>query len=115
MEHDFDLRRLYELPELLGSELPLIVSTLLTELTRATDRVQTAIRSGDWAAAAEAAHAARNSALMLDAGPLLETLSRVELAAARADEAAAEAARAQLEQRWPSLRSGLEAAIHGTG
>jgi HPt (histidine-containing phosphotransfer) domain-containing protein len=112
---DFDLRRLRELPELLGSELPDIVATLLAELTRATDQVRNAIDSGDWAAAAEAAHAARNSALMLDAEPLLETLNRVELAAAHADGAAAEAARAQLDQTWPALRTGLKDAIHGTG
>jgi HPt (histidine-containing phosphotransfer) domain-containing protein len=111
VERDFDLRRLHELPELLGSELPVIVATLLTELTRTTDQVREAIGSSDWAAAAEAAHAARNSALMLDAGPLLETLARVELAAANADRAAAETARTQLEQTWPALRSGLEAAI----
>jgi HPt (histidine-containing phosphotransfer) domain-containing protein len=111
VERDFDLRRLHELPELLGSELPVIVATLLAELTRATDQVHRAIGSGDWAAAAEAAHAARSSALMLDAGPLLEILGRLELAAAHADRAAAEDARAQLEQTWPALRSGLEDAI----
>ena len=115
MARDFDLRRLHELPELLGSDLPVIVTTLLEELTRATDQVQKAIGSGDWAAAAEAAHAARNSALMLDAGPLLETLNRVELAATRDDGAAAEAAAAQLHQTWPALRTGLEAEIRRTG
>jgi hypothetical protein len=115
METEFDLRRLHELEALLDSKLPAIVTTLIAELAQATDQVQAAIRSGNWAGAAQAAHAGRNSALMLDAGPLLEALGRVELAARDADEAAAAAAGAHLEQVWGALRARLQAAAREPG
>jgi HPt (histidine-containing phosphotransfer) domain-containing protein len=108
-ERDFDLRRLRELPTLLGAELPAIIATLVSELNRAADQLQTAIASGDWDAAEQAAHAGRNSALMLNARPLLGAFSQAEQAARRADPSAARAAHARVERVWPALRAQLQA------
>jgi hypothetical protein len=107
---EFDLRRLHELQALLDAELPSIVATLLTELTRATEQVREAVASRNWPAAAEAAHADRNSALMLDARVLLDTLDRVELAARAADSEAVATAAAKLQHVWPALRAALQSA-----
>lgn len=115
MEPEFDLRRLRELQRLLDSDLPAIIATLLAELTRAADELQAAISGGDWASAEQAAHAGCNSALMLNAGPLLSALQEAERAARRADPSAARAANAQLQRVWPALRARLAAEAQDPG
>ncbi|MEA2213054.1 MAG: hypothetical protein QOF83_3002 [Solirubrobacteraceae bacterium] len=109
---EFDLRRLRELQPLLEAELPAIIATLLAELTRAADQLEAAIGAGDWVSAEHAAHAGRNSALMLNAGPLLSALNEAELAARHADPTAARAAAAHLQRVWPPLRARLQAEAH---
>ncbi|MGI8506539.1 MAG: hypothetical protein ACR2MK_06975 [Solirubrobacteraceae bacterium] len=109
MDAELDLDRLTALGELLGSELPELGARLLTELTRAVDEVDAAVKDGDLAAAALAAHAARNSALMLDAGPTLAALEEVESGARAHDVALARAGLARLLAAWPALARRLEA------
>jgi hypothetical protein len=113
MADEFDLSRLAGLAELLDSEPPQIVDTLVEELTRALGAIGTALDDEDLSAAALAAHAARNSALMIDARPLLDCLDALESSARRADPDGACEARRRLDETWPPLRAQLHrAAAH---
>jgi hypothetical protein len=113
---ELDLSRLAELQQLLDSGLPQIIGTLLNELDRALGAIGEALDDGDLAAAALAAHAARNSALMISARPLLAALEALEEGARRDDAQAARQAQCRVGEAWPPLRSQLEraAATGGT-
>jgi hypothetical protein len=108
---DLDLARLAELQDLLGTQLSEIVATLLTELDRAVRDIGAALAGRDLNAAALAAHAARNSALMIDAQPLLGRLGELEACARRQDLTAALAAQQTVTEAWPPLRRSLELAV----
>jgi Hpt domain-containing protein len=110
MANELDLSRLAGLTELLGSELPQIVETLVEELTRALNAIGGALDDDDLPAAALAAHAARNSALMIDARPLLDCLDGLESSARRADPDGAREAQRRLDETWPPLRAQLHSA-----
>lgn len=110
MADEFDLRRLSALQEALGQTVPEIVATLVQELESALRAVGAGVDDGDLPAASLAAHAARNSALMIDAAPLLAELDEIEAGAGRGDLASAGAARAGLDASWPALRSALQSA-----
>lgn len=113
MADELDLRRLAGLAEQLDSELPQIVETLVEELTRALGAIGAALDDDDLSAAALAAHAARNSALMIDARPLLDCLDALESSARRADPDRAREAQRRLDGTWPPLRAQLQrAAAH---
>jgi hypothetical protein len=113
MADELDLNRLAGLAELLDSELPQIVETLVEELNRALGAIGAALAGDDLPAAALAAHAARNSALMIDARPLLDCLDTLESSARRADPGGAREAQRRLDKAWPPLRSQLHrAAVH---
>jgi hypothetical protein len=109
VEAELDLRRLAELQERLGAELPEIVATLVEEITRAVSEIEAGIASGDLAGAALAAHAARNSALMLDARPMLDSLSEIESGARSHDVGLARSGLDGVRAAWPALRRRLEA------
>ncbi|MDQ6835651.1 MAG: Hpt domain-containing protein [Actinomycetota bacterium] len=110
MGSELDLRRLTELQQILGAGLPEIVTTLIDELTTATAQIETSIAGGDLPSAALAAHAARNSALMLDANPLLDALREIESGASHDDAPRVHAGLGRLRSSWPALRSQLQAA-----
>jgi hypothetical protein len=111
---ELDLRRLTDLQELLGRDLSEIVGTLLTELSRAFADIDRALSHEDLPAAALAAHAARNSALMIDARPVLGRLRELEVSARLEDSEAAVSANQRLHEAWPALRDRLElAAVAG--
>jgi hypothetical protein len=107
---ELDVGRITELQELLGADRESIVGTLMTELTTAVTRIDDGLESGDLGEVAAAAHAARNSALMIDAQPVLRVLKDLETYArnGRSDEAAA--ARGRLRRAWPRLRRQLQRA-----
>jgi HPt (histidine-containing phosphotransfer) domain-containing protein len=107
---ELDLSKLGELEALLGTNRTAIVRTLVTELTAALARIDQGLSDGDLAEVAAAAHAARNSALMIDAQPLLGVLKQLEACARRDEPEGASAARARLAGVWPPLRSKLELA-----
>jgi hypothetical protein len=107
---ELDLARLAELPGVLGRELPEIVAILLRELTAAFADLAAAIETGDLIAAGRAAHAARNSALMIDAQPLLAGLADLESHARAGDMPGARIVHDGLRRRWPTLRGQLTAA-----
>jgi hypothetical protein len=73
-----DHRRLDQLEGHLGLSRAEIVATLAAELARAIAGIESALADGDLHRAGLAAHAARNSALMIDAQPLLERLRTLE-------------------------------------
>jgi hypothetical protein len=107
---ELDISRLATLQELVGSSVAQIVETLVTELDRALEGVEGALGEGDLRAAALAAHAARNSALMIDSQPLLRGLDALEQSARDDDLAGAQAAQGRLQQTWPAIRVELERA-----
>jgi hypothetical protein len=111
---ELDVGRLSELEELLGTDRQAIVGTLVTELTTAVARINEGLASGDLADVAAAAHAARNSALMIDAQPVLQVLRELETCARSGRSEDAVAARARLGRAWPRLRHELEAAVGRT-
>ncbi|MGZ4192246.1 MAG: Hpt domain-containing protein [Solirubrobacteraceae bacterium] len=110
VDAELDLSRLSELEQLLGTERAAIVRTLVTELTTAVTRIDAGLEAGDLIEVAAAAHAARNSALMIDAQPLLRVLKQLETCARNDEPEGAGAARARLSRAWPRLRSKLELA-----
>lgn len=109
VDAELDLDRLTALGELLGSELPEILATLRSELTRAVDEIEARVAAGDLAAAALAAHSARNSALMLGARPTLDALEEIESGARAQDIASARGGLEHLLSAWPLLARQLEA------
>jgi Hpt domain len=113
MTAELDLARLEALPAALGLELPEIVATLVAELDRAVTSVEAALADGDLPAAALAAHVARNSALMLGAGSILDALEQLETRADAGQWRAAGAAVKRLRLEWPNLRSQLQQVAGG--
>jgi hypothetical protein len=111
---ELDLRRLLELQRVLGSGLPEIVGNLMTDLERAVDEIDTGMAAGDSQVVAHGAHAARNSALMLDAHPMLDALNEIELSARAGDLKAAAGGVARLNSTWPAVRARLEREMSST-
>ncbi len=109
MEPGFDLARLTQLEQQLGRGVPEIVATLLEELTAAVAGIEAAVAAGDLGATALSAHAARNSALMLDAQPMLDALRETEAASRAQDADRVHAGLARVRPAWVALRSGLDA------
>jgi HPt (histidine-containing phosphotransfer) domain-containing protein len=110
VESELDVSRLSELQDLLGTEVPAIVRTLVTELTAAVERIDEGLEAGDLSEVATAAHAGRNSALMIDAQPVLRVLKQIETSARNDEPEGATAGRASLRRVWPRLRRQLERA-----
>jgi len=105
---ELDLTRLAQLQPLLGSQLPEIVTGLVRELGVAIGELERAVTAGDLDAAARAAHAARNSALMLDARPLLDALRELENAARAGRSDPVAIGLVGLRAEWRQLLAGLE-------
>lgn len=94
---DVDTTRLAELAVQLGQEPEAVARRLHDELVAARARIDAGLADGDQVAVGDGAHAARNSALMVGARPLLAGLRAVETAADAGDLPAARAAREQVE------------------
>jgi hypothetical protein len=108
-EAELDAGRLDALAEHLGETPAAVAGTLYGELQRAFAELDAALQGGDWEAAGRAGHAARNSALMIVAKPLLAGLRAVEAALADGDVAGARAAREQLGGHWSAVAEALRA------
>jgi hypothetical protein len=104
-----DHGRIEQLQQRLGLSRAEIVATLAAELTRAMAGIECALADGDLHHAGLAAHAARSSALMIDAQPLLERLRTLETCARGGDLPAARAAQDGVELAWAALRGVLPA------
>jgi HPt (histidine-containing phosphotransfer) domain-containing protein len=103
----FDPTRIAQLQQVLGAEAAPMVASMLTSLTRAIERVEATVDAGDLAPAVQAAHAARNDALMLGAETLQAALSELELAARGADEPRTRDALERVRAVWPPTREEL--------
>lgn len=110
MSDYFDLSRINELKDVMGSEVGPIVASMLVTMTGAIEEVEAALAAGELDRATRAAHSARNDALMLGAGPLQRALTDLEAATRLLDETGARAALERLRQIWPATRAGLAAA-----
>ena len=107
MGPELDLSRLEELQDLLQADLPELVTQLTTRLSDALNRIDSAFAADDLGAVADAAHAARNEALMLGARRLLKALEAVELNARDGQSLAAREALAAVNLLWPDVRAAL--------
>jgi hypothetical protein len=110
-EAEFDLSRLSALAAHLGETPEAIASTLYDELVTAFALLAGALAEGDLEAAFHAVHAARNSALMIAATPMLDGLRAVEAALADGDLARVRTARGELEVHWSAVAEALRAGI----
>jgi hypothetical protein len=108
-EAELDSSRLGALAAHLGETPEAVAGTLYDELQRAFADLDAALQEGDREAAAHALHAARNSALMVVAKPLLAGLRAVEEALADGDLTGARAARGQLGGHWSAVAAALRA------
>jgi HPt (histidine-containing phosphotransfer) domain-containing protein len=102
-----DPARIAELHAVMGAEAGAMVASMLTSLSGAIERVEITLAAGELDPAIEAAHAARNDALMLGAGQLQSALTEFEAAARAADESGARAAFDRVRAVWPPTRDEL--------
>jgi HPt (histidine-containing phosphotransfer) domain-containing protein len=107
----FDLTRIVELREALGSDVAAIVASVLGSMTGAIERAEAAVARGEFDQASQDAHRARNDALMLAAGQLQSALTELEAATRDGDEAAAEAALERVREVWSPTRDALAASV----
>jgi hypothetical protein len=103
----FDLNRIAELQEVMGSKPGTIVASMLRNMTAAIDEVEAAFAADDLDRATQAAHLCRNDALMLSAKPLLDALTALEAATRDQDESRAHEALDTLRVVWPATREQL--------
>jgi HPt (histidine-containing phosphotransfer) domain-containing protein len=105
-----DPSRIAELQDILGADTQSILASMLTSMTRAMEQLETAVTAGELDQAVQAAHRARNDALMLSAGRLQVALSELELAARDADEPRTRDALERVRAVWPPTRDQLAGA-----
>ncbi len=103
----FDPARIAQLQQVLGDEAQAMVTSMLASLTTAIERLEAAMAEGELESAIQAAHAARNDALMLGATQLQAALSDLELAARDFDGARAATALERVRAVWPPTRARL--------
>lgn len=103
----FDPARIAQLRQVLGDEADSMVASMLSSLSAAIERVQATVDAGELEPAIQAAHAARNDALMLGAGPLQKALTDLEAAARDADDPRARDAFKRVRELWPPTRDEL--------
>jgi hypothetical protein len=103
VDPELDLQRLARLRDALGGESSQIARTLRDEMSGALDAIDAGLRDGDMNAVALASHAARNSALLIDARPVLAHLNELERCARCDEHQATLAARERLTPSWSLL------------
>lgn len=103
----FDPARIAELQDILGADTQAILSSMLTSMTGAIEQLEAAMAAGEFDLAIQAAHRARNDALMLSAARLQSALSELELAARDADEPRTRDALERVRAIWPPTRDEL--------
>jgi HPt (histidine-containing phosphotransfer) domain-containing protein len=105
----FDPHRIAQLEQVMGAEAGAMLASMLASLSEAIERLEAALDSAELEPAIQAAHAARNDALMLGAGPLQAALTDLEAAARDADEPRARDALVRVREVWPPTRDELTA------
>ena len=110
----FDPARIAELQDVLGADTQEILSSMLTSMTRAVEQLEAAVLAGELDQAIQAAHRARNDALMLSAARLQAALTELEAAARDADEPRTRDALERVRAVWPPTREELAGAAQAT-
>ena len=114
MSSYIDSSRIAELQEVLGADTDAILTSMLTSMTGAIAQLETAVSAGELDVAIQAAHRARNDALMLSAAQLQAALTTLEAAARDFDEAGARTALERVREVWPPTREELAGATRAT-
>jgi HPt (histidine-containing phosphotransfer) domain-containing protein len=107
----YDLSRIAQLEEVMGSPPGAIVASMLGSMAGAIEEIEAALAAGELDRATLAAHSARNDALMVGAQQLLEALNELEAATRRGDAAGAGGALERVRAVWPPTRDALVASI----
>jgi HPt (histidine-containing phosphotransfer) domain-containing protein len=110
----FDPARIAELQDVLGADTQAILSSMLTSMTGAIEQLEAAVAAGELEQAIQAAHRARNDALMLSAARLQAALTELEAAARDADELRTRDALERVRVVWPPTREELAGAARPT-
>jgi HPt (histidine-containing phosphotransfer) domain-containing protein len=110
MKVQLDLKRLTEVQDLMGAELPEIVGSLTESMRASIERLEESMAAEDLDGAARAAHACRNDALMVGARQILEALTDLEAAARAGQLRAAGEALERTQSVWPATLEQLQRA-----
>jgi HPt (histidine-containing phosphotransfer) domain-containing protein len=110
----FDPARIAELQDALGADTQAILSSMLTSMTVAIEQLEAAVAAGELEQAIQAAHRARNDALMLSAARLQAALTELEAAARDADEPRTRDALERVRAVWPPTREELAGVAQAT-
>jgi HPt (histidine-containing phosphotransfer) domain-containing protein len=110
----FDPARIAELQDALGADTQAILSSMLTSMTVAIEQLEAAVAAGELEQAIQAAHRARNDALMLSAARLQAALTELEAAARDADEPRTQDALERVRAVWPPTREELAGVAQAT-
>jgi HPt (histidine-containing phosphotransfer) domain-containing protein len=87
---------------------------MLTSMTVAIEQLEAAVAAGELEQAIQAAHRARNDALMLSADRLQSALTELEAAARVADEPRTRDALERVRAVWPPTREELAGVAQAT-
>jgi len=102
-----DASRIAELQDILGADTEAILASMLASMTRAIEQLETAVSAGELDVATQAAHRARNDALMLSAAQLQAALTALEAAARDSDQPRTRTALERVREVWPPTRDEL--------
>jgi HPt (histidine-containing phosphotransfer) domain-containing protein len=108
-----DAGRLRDLQIFSSSELEEIGRRAIDAISRELDALDRALGDEEFRAAGEAAHRARNEALLVGARELAESFQSVEDAARASQAAAAGQAAATARSLWPPAREAIAQATYG--
>jgi hypothetical protein len=107
MNVELDGKRISELETVIEGGFEQIVAELERSMTELIERIELTTSSGELQNAAQAAHACRNDALLVDAQELLGALTTLEDAAFKGRRVAASDALRRVRAVWPATRAAL--------
>ncbi len=102
-----DAERLAQLRVFDQSEQRAIAGGAVRQIAQQLKLIDAALATGDERSAAQAAHGARNEALIMGALELCEALERLEQDVRRSDQAGARAAARAAHAAWPATREAI--------
>jgi HPt (histidine-containing phosphotransfer) domain-containing protein len=105
-----DLKRIAELGGLIGSDLEVMLDSLMQSMARSIEELEHALAAEDLERATRAAHLCRNDALIVGANQVQEALSQLESDSRDFRLEQARAAFELVREAWPSTRAELERA-----
>lgn len=108
-----DAGRLAQLRVFSQAELHAIAKSASTVIGDQLKRLQGALASTDLAAAADAAHRARNETLLVGASELTDAFADLEQAARGGDCTGARAAAQQVNAIWPATHDAIDEIANG--